>query len=52
MERKHGEDARDATGKLISECYCPRCVAIEAENADLEGNSPEPECNIGQPSLI
>ena len=25
MERRHAPDARDATGQLISECYCPRC---------------------------
>ena len=25
MERKHAPDARNATGQLISECYCPRC---------------------------
>ncbi len=25
MERRHAPDARDATGKLLSECYCPRC---------------------------
>lgn len=24
-ERKHAPDARDATGKLIADCYCPRC---------------------------
>ena len=25
MERRHAPDARNATGQLISECYCPRC---------------------------
>ena len=25
MERQHAPDARDAIGKLIAECYCPRC---------------------------
>ena len=25
MERRHAPDARDATGQLVSERYCPRC---------------------------
>ena len=25
MERRHAPDARDGTGKLIADCYCPRC---------------------------
>ena len=25
MERRHAPDAVDATGKLIADCYCPRC---------------------------
>ena len=24
-ERRHASDARDATGKLIADYYCPRC---------------------------
>ena len=51
MERKHSPDARDATGKLIADCYCPRCdhfsggglcrvcrreLAIEAQDAEPE----------------
>ena len=24
-ELRHASDARDATGKLIADCYCPRC---------------------------
>ena len=24
-ERGHAPDAVDATGKLIADCYCPRC---------------------------
>ena len=25
MERRHAPDAVDATGRLIADCYCPRC---------------------------
>ena len=25
MERRHAPDARDATGKLVADCYCPQC---------------------------
>ena len=25
MERRHAPDARDVTGKLIADCYYPRC---------------------------
>ena len=25
MERRHAPDAVDTTGRLIADCYCPRC---------------------------
>ena len=54
MERRHAPDARNATGQLISECYCPRCdhysggglcrvcrreIAVEEANAALAEDS-------------
>ena len=28
MERRHAPDAVDATGRLIADCYCPRCEPL------------------------
>ena len=68
MERRHASDARDATGQLISECYCPRCdhfsggglcrvcqreLAIEEQNA-TPGDDPRTATGDGtrQQSLL
>ena len=45
MERRHAPDAVDATGRLIADCYCPRCdhysgggllPSVSAGNRDRE----------------
>ena len=68
MERKHAPDAVDTTGRLIADCYCPRCdhysgggicrmcrreIAIEEGNAtSTEDSSPATRDHIGQPPLL
>ena len=68
MERRHAPDARDATGKLLSDCYCPRCgyvsggglcrvcrreIAVDAENAALtEDSSATVPDHTGQKPLL
>ena len=67
MERRHAPDAVDATGRLIADCYCPRCdhysggglcrvcrreIAIEKGNATpTEDSSPATPDHIGQQPL-
>ncbi len=68
MERKHAPDAVDTTGRLIADCYCPRCdhysgggicrmcrreIAIEEGNAtSTEDSSTTTRDHIGQPPLL
>ena len=68
MERRHAPDAVDATGRLIADCYCPRCdhysggglcrvcrreIAIEEGNATpTEDSSPATPDHTGQPPLL
>ena len=68
MERKHAPDARNATGQLISECYCPRCdhysggglcrvcrreIAVEEANAaPTEDSSTTTPDHPGQQPLL
>ena len=68
MERRHAPDALDATGRLIADCYCPRCdhysggglcrvcrreIAIEEGNATpTEDSSPATPDHTGQPRLL
>ena len=68
MERRHASDAVDATGRLIADCYCPRCdhysggglcrvcrreIAIEERNArSTEDSSPATPDHTGQQHLL
>ena len=68
MERQHAPDARDAIGKLIADCYCPRCdhysgggicrvcrreIAIEEANAAAtEDSSATTPDRAGQQPLL
>ena len=67
MERKHSVDEGDATGKLVSECYCPRCdqysgggmcrvcrreVAVEEQNATSGDDSSTTRDSTRQQSLL
>ena len=67
MERRHAPDARDATGKLIADCNCPRCdhfsggglcrickreLAIEEQNATSGDDSSTTGDSTRQQSLL
>ena len=66
-KRASDPDATDATGKLISECYCPRCayfsggglcrvcrreLAIEEQNATSGDDSSTTGDSTRQQSLL